>query len=83
MDAERAHRDRLIAGVPGLSPAHDGPPSEHAWAAALRELKRTVATQPELEPLLPRLGALAYREREEHVKRELREERGEPVEVVG
>jgi hypothetical protein len=82
VDAERAHQDKLIAAVPGLSPAHDGPPSEHAWHGALKELGRAVARQPELEPLVPRLGGLAHREREEKVRRQIREERKQ-VEIVG
>ena len=83
MDPERAHSDRLIAAVSGLSPMHDGPPSEHEWAPAVRELRRAVSRTPELEPLLPRLGGLRHRASEESAKRRLRRERGqETVEVV-
>jgi hypothetical protein len=38
--AERSHINLLLAVIPGVSPREDGPPSEHPWEAAIRELRR-------------------------------------------
>ena len=76
---ERAEQDR-IARPTAHAPIDDGPPLSHPWEDALRHLKRAVGSYPEIEPPLARINRdyrQTEREREDALKRHLRQEREE------
>ena len=76
-ELERAEQDR-IARPTANAPIDDGPPLTHPWEDALRDLKRVVGSCPEIEPPLARINRdyrQAERERENALKRRLRQER--------
>ena len=60
------------------APIDDGPPLTHEWEDVLHDLKRVVGSCPEIDPPLARINRdyrQAERERENALKRRLRQER--------
>jgi hypothetical protein len=67
--AERQAIDRLVAQVPGASARNDGPPPEHPWESALKDLERANRQATKLEPPTPRWSGLRLREQQDNLSR--------------